>query len=193
MSLEIRYVWASIRTLLVLTLILGVAYPFVIFGVGQVGFHSAANGSMIASHGKAVGSSLIGQQFTGAAWFQSRPSAAGAGYDPLASGASNLAPTSPVLLKQVEQRKAAIAAADGVAPAAIPADALTASGSGLDPNISPAYAAIQVARVARVRGLSQTAVQVLVQRYTTGRVLGFLGEPVVNVLRLNLALAATAK
>jgi K+-transporting ATPase ATPase C chain len=124
------------------------------------------------------------------AYFQSRPSAAGLGYDPLASSASNLAPTSPELLALVEERRAATAKLDGVDPADVPADALLASGSGLDPDISPAYADEQVARIAHERGLSGSQMQQLVDDNTHGRILGFLGEPTVNVLELNLALDA---
>ena len=191
MSLNLRYVWASVRLLLVFTVVLGFAYPLVVFAVGQLAFHSAANGSMVTYQSKTVGSSLIGQSFDGPEWFQSRPSAAGDGYDAMASGASNLSPSSAKLLALVQERKAAVAASDGVAAGSVPADALTASGSGLDPNISPEYAAEQVARVAKARGVDRSTVVALVHKHTVGRSLGFLGEPAVNVLELNLDLAST--
>ena len=142
-----------------------------------------------------VGSSLLGQLFTDdkgdplPQWFQPRPSAAGSGYDPLASSASNLGPENPALVKLIGERKAAAAALDGVAPSSVPPDAVTASGSGLDPDISPAYAYQQVDRVARARGLDPAQVHALVASHVSGRGLGFLGEPTVNVLALNMALA----
>jgi K+-transporting ATPase ATPase C chain len=173
----------------VMTLLLGVGYPLLVTAVARVAFPDQAAGSVIRRGGEVVGSSLIGQSFAGRPdYFQSRPSAAGDGYDPRASGASNLGPTSPELLKAVQERRAAVASADGTAPAAVAPDALTASGSGLDPDISPAYAEQQVARVAAARHLDPAAVRRLVARHTTGRSLGFLGEPRVDVLMLNLAL-----
>lgn len=185
----IRQLWASLRMLVVLTVLVGLAYPLAMTGFAQVAFPGRADGSLVEKDGKVVGSSLIGQSFVGdPQYFQSLLLAAGEGYDPLASSASNLAPTSPVLLKEVEQRRAAAAKLDGTAPADVPPDALLASASGLDPQISPTYAAQQVARVARERGQSTSQVRALVQQYTDGRTLGFLGEPRVNVLMLNLAL-----
>jgi K+-transporting ATPase ATPase C chain len=181
---------AGLRILLALTVVFGLAYPLLMTGFGQVAFHSQANGSIVRLNGKDVGSSLIGQDFKGEQWFHSRPSASD--YDALASGGSNLGPNSPVLLKAVERARAAVAAEDGVAPSAVPPDAVTSSGSGLDPDISPAYADIQVARVARARGMSVADVQRLVDEHTQGRILGFLGEPRVDVLELNLALARSA-
>ena len=142
---------------------------------------------MVQVQGKDVGSSLIGQEFKGAQWFRSRPSAGS--YDALASGGTNLGPNSPDLLKAVQKARAQIAQEDGVAPGTVPPDAVTSSASGLDPDISPAYADIQVARVAEARGLAVADVQHLVDAHTQGRILGFLGEPRVNVLELNLALA----
>ncbi|MCW2855754.1 MAG: kdpC [Marmoricola sp.] len=175
--------------MLVLTVLVGIAYPLVLTGFAQVVVHDKANGSLIKQDGKLVGSSLIGQSFDGKPqYFQSRPSAAGAGYDPLASGASNLGPESPVLIKAIKDRRAAAVKLDGTAPADVAPDALEASGSGLDPDISPLYASQQVDRVARERGMTVAAVRALVARYTYGRSLGFLGEPHVNVLQLNLAL-----
>jgi K+-transporting ATPase ATPase C chain len=208
-SPNLRLLAAAFRSLLVLSVILGLAYPLAMTGLAQVAFGSKANGSLLERDGSVVGSALIGQAFTrpvlqdglpkqGAdgtpvleadpAYFQSRPSAAGAGYDPLSTGASNLGPENPDLVAAIEQRRAAVAALDGVDPRTVAPDALLASGSGLDPHISPAYAAQQVARVARERGLDPDVVRQLVSEHTTGRVLGFLGEPNVNVLELNMAL-----
>lgn len=186
----VRQSLAGLRVLLALTVALGLAYPLVMTGFGQLAFHSQANGSFVSMDGKDVGSSLIGQDFKGDQWFHSRPSASD--YDALASGGTNLGPSSPVLLKAVEKAKAAVAAEDGVPASDVPPDAVTSSGSGLDPDISPAYADIQVARVARARGLSVATVQRLVAEHTQGRILGFLGEPRVDVLELNIALARTA-
>lgn len=190
-----RSTGVAIRLTLLSTVVLGVAYPLAVWGVGQAAFHDQANGSMVTdSSGKVVGSSSIGQSFTGSSadrWFQSRPSAAGEkGYDANASSGSNLGPNNPDLVKSIEERRAAVAEADGVSATDVPADAVTASGSGLDPDISPEYARQQVARVAAARGLSESAVRRLVDDHTESRQLGFLGEPVVNVLELNLALAA---
>lgn len=190
----VRSAGVAIRLTLLATVVLGVGYPLAVWGVGQAAFHDQANGSVVTdSSGTAVGSSLIGQSFTGKQadrWFQSRPSAAGEdGYDAQASSGSNLGPNNPDLLKAVEDRRAALAKADGVPAAQVPADAVTASGSGLDPDISPEYALQQVQRVASARGLSAADVRHLVSQHTESRQLGFLGEPVVNVLSLNLALA----
>ncbi len=190
----LRSTGVAVRLTLLCIVVLGVAYPLAVWGVGQAAFHDQANGSMITdSSGTVVGSSLIGQSFDGKQadrWFQSRPSAAGEkGYDANASSGSNLGPNNPDLLKAIEERKAAIAKADGVPESSVPADAVTASGSGLDPDISPEYALQQVSRVAEARGLSESTVRALVQQHTESRQLGFLGEPVVNVLELNLALA----
>lgn len=190
----VRSAGVAIRLTLLATVVLGVGYPLAVWGVGQAAFHDQANGSMVTdSSGTAVGSSLIGQSFTGKQadrWFQSRPSAAGEdGYDAQGSSGSNLGPNNPDLLKAVEDRRAALAKADGVPAAQVPADAVTASGSGLDPDISPEYALQQVQRVASARGLSAADVRHLVSQHTESRQLGFLGEPVVNVLSLNLALA----
>jgi K+-transporting ATPase ATPase C chain len=185
---------AALRVLLVLTVILGVLYPLAVTAVAQLITPGRANGSLVASGGNTVASKLIGQSFTDSKgnalpqWFQSRPSAAGSGYDPTASGASNLGPESSTLLKAVLARRAAAAALDGVAPGSVPPDALTASGSGLDPDISPVYAYEQVARIAKVRGLDVAKVRALVSDHVQSRELGFLGEPVVNVVDLNIAL-----
>lgn len=190
-----RQVGVAVRAMLVLTVVLGIGYTLLITGIGQLALPAQANGSMITSGGKTVGSSLIGQSFAtakGAAlpqWFQSRPSAAGAGYDSGASSGSNYGPNSRALVALITARQKAIESSDGVTLAQIPADAVTASGSGLDPDISPAYALLQVDRVAHARGLSVSVVKKLVESKIQGRELGYLGEPTVNVLQLNLALA----
>ena len=188
-SIAGRQALVAVRFLLAMTVIVGIAYPLLILGIGQVASHHAANGSLVTDGtGAVVGSDLIGQQFDGPEWFVGRPSAAGDGYDAMSSGGSNLAADSPDLLALIEQRRAQIAADNGVDPSDVPPDALTASGSGLDPDISPAYAEIQVNRVATARGLSAEQVRQLVQAHTDGRALGFIGEERVNVLELNLAL-----
>ncbi|HEX4254196.1 MAG TPA: potassium-transporting ATPase subunit KdpC [Streptosporangiaceae bacterium] len=192
---------AAFRALLVFTVACGIIYPVVMFGVAQVAFHGSANGSLVTYQGRVVGSSLLCQEFTDAKgnplaqYFQPRPSNAvnpdaktDYGCDPGFSGASNLGPNNPTLVKTVDQRKAAIAAFDGVKESQVPPDAVTASGSGLDPDISPQYAAIQVDRVAQARGLSDAAVRALVAGHTQGRTIGILGEPRVDVLTLNIAL-----
>jgi K+-transporting ATPase ATPase C chain len=186
----LRQTLAGLFLLLAFTVVFGLGYPLLMTGIGQVAFHDQANGSLVQVQGKDVGSSLIGQEFKGAQWFQSRSSAGS--YDALASGGTNLGPNSPDLLEAVQKARAAIALRDGVAASAVPPDAVTSSASGLDPHISPAYADLQVQRVARANGLSVDEVQQLVDDHTQGRILGFLGEPRVNVLDLNLALAARA-
>ena len=190
MTTTLRQAWVGLRLLLVMTVLVGVLYPVSVF-LGGRAFSAKADGSFLSNaNGSLVGSDLIGQQFDGAQWFHSRPSAAGAdGYDALSSGGSNLGPTNPDLVATVGERKAAVAAENGVDASAVPADAVTASASGLDPHISPAYAAIQVARVARERGVSAAVVERLVADSTDAPGLGFLGEPGVNVLRLNLSLS----
>jgi K+-transporting ATPase ATPase C chain len=188
MTITLRQAWVALRLLVVMTVLLGVVYPVAIWAVGRL-TPARADGSFVEdSTGRVVGSTLIGQSFTGARWFWPRPSAAGPGYDGLASGGSNLAADNRTLVDAIGARTAAVAAADGVDPRAVPADAVTASGSGLDPDISPQYAHEQAARVARARGLSVDVVDRLVDDHVTGRILGFLGEPRVNVLELNLAL-----
>ena len=184
----LRQSLAGLRLLLVLTVVLGLAYPMAVYGVGRL-VPDRADGSMLTVDGSVVGSRLIGQAFDGDEWFLPRPSVAGDGYDPLASGASNLGPENPDLLATVTERKQEVADREGVDPSAVPADAVTASGSGLDPDISPEYARLQVDRVARARGLDPDAVRQLVDDHVQGRDLGFLGEPRVNVLELNAALA----
>lgn len=174
----------------VLTLLVGVIYPFVMTGLAQVLFHDQANGSLIKGpNGQIVGSSLIGQNFTKPQYFHPRNSAAGAGYDASNSAGTNLGPTSTYLITTTETRAAAIRKDNGLPPTyPLPADAVSTSASGLDPNISPAYADLQVPRVARARGLAQDLVRTLVNQYTSDRTLGVLGEPRVNVLQLNIAL-----
>lgn len=181
-----RSLGASLRMLAVATLVLGVAYPLFGLGVGLI-FPHQANGSLINVNGEAVGSSLLGQDFVGDEWFHGRPSASG--YDGLASGGSNLGPNNPDLVATIQERIATVAATENVAPSEVPADAVTASSSGLDPHISRAYAELQVARVAEQRGLSEQHVRKLVADASAGRPLGVLGEPTVNVVTLNAALA----
>lgn len=188
----------ALRYLLVATLALGIGYPLLIAGIAAVALPNQAAGSLVVRDGETVGSALIGQSFTdadGAAldtYFASRPSAAGDGYDAAASSGSNLGPENPDLVASIEQRRAEIAEREDSGVAAIPADAVTASASGLDPHISPAYAQLQVPRVARERGLEVAQVEDLVADSTAGRDLGFLGEETVNVLELNLALDRVA-
>ena len=190
-----RQYWVSLRVLIVTTIVLGIAYPLLITGIGLLVFPAKANGSPISYQGSTIGSSLLGQSFTDKKgnplpqWFQSRPSAAGAGYDATASSGSSLGPNNPALVQAIDQRKKVIEKLDGVTASQIPMDALTASGSGLDPDISPAYARLQVTAVANARGISVASVRALVEKYVQGRELGYLGGPRVNVLQLNLALA----
>ncbi|MFJ9591154.1 potassium-transporting ATPase subunit KdpC [Streptomyces virginiae] len=191
----------ALRMLLVFTLVTGVAYPLAVTGIAQLLLPEQANGSLVRTDGAEVGSRLIGQNFDvapapagipprpDARWFQPRPSAAvgprGGAYDPGNSTASNLGPNNADLVRSIAARRAHVAAFDGVRPQDVPADALTASGSGLDPHISPAYARQQAARVARVRGLSLDRVRALVSRHVEGRYFGFLGQERVNVVELN--------
>lgn len=171
------------------TVLLGVVYPLVATAIGQVAFHDKANGSLIVRDGQVVGSSLIGQTFTAPQYFHSRPSAAGAGYDGSASSGSNLGPLNPDLLAAVEERVAAYRDENGLgADVLVPVDAVTASGSGLDPHISIANARLQAPRVANERGLDLQVVLGMIDDHTDGRSLGILGEPGVNVVTLNVAL-----
>jgi potassium-transporting ATPase KdpC subunit len=185
----IKLVRQSVAMLLVMTAITGLAYPFAVTGLAQWLFPRQADGSLIRCHGKPVGSALIGQSFTDAKYFWGRPSATTPQpYNGAGSSGSNLGPSNPALRDAVEARIAALRAADPGNTAAVPVDLVTASGSGLDPEISPAAALYQVNRVARARGLPPADVRSLVRRYTRGRQFGILGEPRVDVLELNLAL-----
>jgi K+-transporting ATPase ATPase C chain len=171
------------------TLLLGLAYPLAVTGVAQVAFPDQANGSLVRdAGGQVVGSSLIGQPFVGATYLHPRPSAAGDGYDAAASSGSNLGPLNPDLTTRVAESAQAIRAEDG--PGVIPADAVTTSGSGLDPDVSPAYARLQAARIARARGVPVQQVQSIIDERTEGAFLGFIGQPHVNVLMTNRALDA---
>lgn len=174
-----------------LTLLTGIVYPWVVTGVGQVAFGNQVNGSLIQQGERVVGSRLLGQLFTRAGYFWSRPSATGPHpYNGAASSGSNLGPTNPALVAAVKDRVAALQAADPGNTAPVPVDLVTASASGLDPHISPAAAEYQVARVARERNIAEDDVRKLVAEATQGRTLGILGEPRVNVLELNLLLDA---
>jgi K+-transporting ATPase ATPase C chain len=181
-----RTIWPAIAALIALTLITGVAYPAVVTLIAQVAFPNQANGSFITVDGKAVGSSLIGQAFEDPKYLWGRPSAAGTGYDGMASGGSNLGPTSQALIDRVTQEVDRLRAANGDAP--IPVDLVTASASGLDPDISPEAAEYQVARIAAARGISEDDVRAAIQRHTDKPVLAFMGQSAVNVLEVNLDL-----
>lgn len=174
--------------LLALTLLCGVVYPLVILGVGQAAAQGQANGSLVGTPAGTVGSSLIGQTFTESQWFQGRPSASE--YAGSTSGGSNLGPLDDRQSKAMDERRAALLKANPDAKGTVPADALTASASGLDPAVSAAYALWQVPRVASARHLSEVLVRQLVELHTRGRAAGFLGQPQVNILELNLALAS---
>jgi K+-transporting ATPase ATPase C chain len=185
-----RNLLISIWMTLVTTVLLGIIYPLVVTGLAQLLYPRQANGELIRQpDGTVVGSSLLGQPFTSPGYFHSRPSAAGpAGYDPMASGGSNLGPTNKALIDRVSGSVQSLSAENTGAP--VPVDLATASGSGLDPHISPASAEFQVPRVARERGMKEDEVRALVAKHTEQRQLGFLGEPRVNVLELNLELKA---
>jgi potassium-transporting ATPase KdpC subunit len=191
----------GLRVLVVMTIITGIIYPLALVGLSQVAFSGPANGSLISFHGRIIGSSLLCQEFVDAKgnplpqYFQPRPSAAvvstvknDPGCDPLNSAASNFGPNNPTYIALIKSRQKAISAFDHVPISRIPSDAVTASGSGLDPDISQANAAIQVDRVAAARHISPAQVEALVKQNTRGRTIGILGEPVVNVLLLNRAL-----
>jgi K+-transporting ATPase ATPase C chain len=194
-----RLLGAGLRALLVLTLVTGVIYPLLVTGVAQALFNNKANGSEVKADGKVVGSSLIGQQGYSLDYFQPRP-ANGLGensvntqYKLILSGATNRSGDNPELIKWVKEAKAKVVKENSTAdykvqPSQVPADAVTSSGSGLDPDISPAYADLQVHRIAEKNGLTVAQVQKLVDDHTEGRTLGFIGEPRVNVLELNIAL-----
>ena len=184
-----RLIRNSLMMLLLMTLITGVAYPLLVTGLAQLIFPGQANGSLIVKQGKPIGSELIGQSFTEPKYFWGRPSATSPqANNGTSSGGSNIGPTNPALTDAVKQRIAALQAADPGNRAPVPVDLVTSSGSGLDPEISPAAAQYQLARVAKARGLSDAQLSLLVAQATSGRQLGLLGEPRVNVLQLNLAL-----
>ena len=187
-----RSLLIALRMTVLTLLVLGIAYPLAVTGVAQLAFRSRANGSLVVSGGAVVGSTLVGQGFTSERYFHSRPSAAGErGYDAAASSASNLGPTSRALVNDVALRvERVVETEQGVRAGAVPVDLVTASGSGLDPHISPDAAMLQIARVARVRGLEAETVRALVARHVETRQFGLLGEPRVNVLALNRALDA---
>ena len=188
-----RQLVPALLAVVVFTVLTGLVYPLVVTGMAQVFFNDKANGSLVEVDDVVVGSSLLGQQFAEAGYFHPRPSAAGTGYDGLASSSSNLGPTNPDFLAAVEERVAAYREENGLTgDQAVPVDAVTASGSGLDPDISVANARIQARRVAEARGLPVDEVLGLVDEHTTGRTWGFLGEPGVNVLRLNSRLLGGA-
>jgi K+-transporting ATPase ATPase C chain len=187
-----KHLVTSILMTIATTVLLGVLYPLLITGLAQVLFPNQANGELIRRGGTVIGSRLLGQPFTGPGYFHSRPSAAGdAGYDPMASGGSTLGPTNQKLVDRVNADVARLEKENPGGP--IPIDLVTASGSGLDPDISPAAAAFQIPRVARERGLSEDEVRTLVRQHTEQRQLGLLGEPRVNVLELNLDLDSRTK
>nr|WP_231747288.1 potassium-transporting ATPase subunit KdpC [Auraticoccus cholistanensis] len=179
---------AGLRVLLVMTLLLGLAYPLLVLGLARVLAPHQAAGSLVEVDGRVVGSELLGQRFDGPGWFWGRPSEAGEGYDGLSSAGSNAGPNDAALVAEIAERQVALAGASGVTPADVPADAVTASGSGLDPDVSPRWAELQVPRVAAERGLDEDRVRQAVAAATRPRLLGVLGEPRVNVLLANVEL-----
>jgi K+-transporting ATPase ATPase C chain len=184
----LKQIYPAVAITVVLTVLLGIIYPLVVTGLAQVMFPAKAGGSLIEKDGKIIGSSLIGQPFTGPGYFHSRPSAAGSGYDATASAGTNLGPTSQKLMDNVKTAAESLREENPGSP--IPIDMVTASASGLDPHITPAAAEFQVPRVAKERRVNAEEVRRLVREHTEGRQFGVLGEPRVNVLELNLALDA---
>ncbi|HKD68528.1 MAG TPA: potassium-transporting ATPase subunit KdpC [Candidatus Binataceae bacterium] len=189
-----RTLIVAIKMTIVLTVLLGLIYPIAMTGICGVLLHTQAQGSLVERNGQVIGSSLIGQKFAAPGYFHSRPSSAGdKGYDASASSGSNLGPTNKALIEAVKSRlKGVLEENPGTSPAQVPIDLVTTSGSGLDPEISPAAAQLQVPRVAKARGISEDQVGKLVEQSTRGRWMGVLGEPGVNVLQLNLALDQAA-
>ena len=181
----LKHIYPAVALTIVLTVLVGVIYPFVMTGLSIVFFRDRAMGSLVERGGKVIGSRLIGQPFTGAGYFHGRPSAAGSGYDGTASGGTNLGPTSKTLFEEQIKGRAKELKSENP-KMEIPADLITSSGSGLDPHISPAAAEFQVPRVARERRMAERDVRQLVEKHKEGRQFGFLGEPRVNVLELNL-------
>ena len=188
----LRHIYPAVALTIVLTVLLGIIYPFVMTGLSELLFKEKARGSLIERDGKVIGSRLIGQPFKSAGYFHSRPSAAGSGYDATASGGTNLGPTSKQLFEEQVRGRAKQLRAESP-NTQIPVDLITSSGSGLDPHISPAAAEFQIQRVARERRMSEDEVRSLVRKHTEGREFGVLGEPRVNVLELNLALDETSR
>lgn len=187
------HVFVSVRLLVVFTILLGFGYPAAVWAVGRVAFRDAADGSFVSRDGKVVGSSLIGQAVTSPGLFRTRPSAAGGGYDAAASSGSNLGPTSKALADRVSTEVAKARAENPGGRGPVPADAVTASGSGLDPHVSPEFALWQVPRVAKETGIPAANLEAMVARRTEGRFLGLFGEPRVNVLLLNLEVRESSK
>ena len=188
-----KQLWIAVKATVILTILTGLAYPLIVTGLASVLFPHQAGGSLIQVNGRTAGSELIGQKFTRPEYFHGRPSAAGDGYDGLASGGSNLGPTNQKLADRVKTDIARFRAENPSYTGPVPADIVTASGSGLDPHVSPEAADAQVARVAAARAMSADAVRAMVAENTEGRQLGVLGEPRVNVLKLNLALDRARK
>ncbi|MCL5052691.1 potassium-transporting ATPase subunit KdpC [Ferrimicrobium acidiphilum] len=192
--MNVKVIWSALRLILLSVIVLGLGYNLAIVGIGQVVFPNQANGSLIKHNGRVVGSRLIGQQFSSARFFEGRPSATSPPYNAAASAASNFGPTNPALLKEIRTNLAAVLKANpGVKASQVPPSLVESSASGLDPDISPAAAYLQVPRVARANHLSASAVHNLVASHIKGRFLGIYGAPYVNVLELNLALLKLAK
>ncbi len=183
----LRHVYPAVALTIVLTVLVGIVYPFVMTGLSELVFKDKARGSLIEREGKVIGSRLIGQPFKGSRYFHSRPSAAGSGYDAAASGGTNLGPTSKTLFEEQIKGRAKELKSENP-KMKIPVDLVTSSGSGLDPHISPAAAGFQVPRVARERRMEEDQVRQLIRKHTEGRQFGILGEPRINVLELNLEL-----
>ena len=188
----LKHIYPAVALTIVLTVLVGIIYPFVMTGLSELLFKEKARGSLIEKEGKVIGSRLIGQPFKSAGYFHPRPSAAGSGYDATASGGTNLGPTSKQLFEEQVRGRAKQLGAESP-NTQIPVDLITSSGSGLDPHISPAAAEFQIQRVARERRMSEDEVRSLVRKHTEGREFGVLGEPRVNVLELNLALDEASK